>query len=914
MPHIKQTARVVDEDLADDSDDIHSGHTSDSNSDVPREYLIGFSDSIPLPWDKPSDNRATFTNLPLPKKPFPEPSSSGLLLSIDKTTKPVFDSVDCLGVQSCLFLVIWILLFFVADSDLRKLARYLRYNLSDAGRYAKELSKSRRISKSHSRDKRPDACRGSSKSKRVVDEDKTQSSKKNKCTVKYSYSNWPRYFFGDFFNGEFILASDDIPVDLKEAAFIAYWLSKYVFLGPTDECMSQGVFLLACVIAKGKRVPLAPLYLGGLYARLDHFFEQLRIAHGRFPVLAYIDEIFLQLFLFEHFPRFSPSRKLPTILPDKKASFRAWSWGSAYPSRCLEEVIDLEENFSFRPYTSSLHSDASDLHQFYSSDLENDRNEITTGKEGAYDFWLLCTFPTPLPGLIIMDRDYPFGSMICPITYRPDRVSRQLGWDQDPKNVEPSFYLIEDLMKKVLFQSVLPEYDPGLVVPFDIASGVTMEYVEYLECVKKHIRQYEGYFAAEIKSYTPVLVKDPYLMTGNLSPTTVANLEAKCYKSEPSSKRKCDDSAALAEPAKRGKLPSSNAKMVKRSPKKPLKPLVNASPPRVSAGSRVPPSSTSKAKGSYTVACSPMSSQSPVKGTSSLPGKTVKRRSPHLLSKMKTILNTPNNYVSVGDDDSQDEDNGGCSSPSTIGGVFGEGVAQDVFQDNPQVVAECENNVDSGVLYEGNSVGSNIEPIQMVLSSTASHADSRSPFPVSGSSSLTKESPVVTSCDSAHDEFEYFHDDAKALLSRFASSNPSLVLPVDLNPLFKRLGYQAFLNAWEFFTAHTFADLWDIHQDMVEIHLNNLKLFNFSGSLLEKLSSKLKPPSSRVLDFAREEILSKEYDSLSSDVSTFQERIDSLTAELNTKKAKLAGVSLEREQLAKTKEATSSVVTCDDLL
>ncbi|MED6149865.1 hypothetical protein PIB30_066697, partial [Stylosanthes scabra] len=57
--------------------------------------LNWISDSIPLPWVKPSDNRATFTNPPLPKKPFPEPPSSRLLLSIDKTTKHAFDSVDC---------------------------------------------------------------------------------------------------------------------------------------------------------------------------------------------------------------------------------------------------------------------------------------------------------------------------------------------------------------------------------------------------------------------------------------------------------------------------------------------------------------------------------------------------------------------------------------------------------------------------------------------------------------------------------------------------------------------------------------------------------------------------------------------------------------------------------------------------
>ncbi|MED6115649.1 hypothetical protein PIB30_092707, partial [Stylosanthes scabra] len=77
MPRVKQTARIVDEDPADDSDNTHSGHASDSDSDgaadVPREYSIGFSNSVPLPWVKPSDNRAVFTNHPLPKNPFTEP-------------------------------------------------------------------------------------------------------------------------------------------------------------------------------------------------------------------------------------------------------------------------------------------------------------------------------------------------------------------------------------------------------------------------------------------------------------------------------------------------------------------------------------------------------------------------------------------------------------------------------------------------------------------------------------------------------------------------------------------------------------------------------------------------------------------------------------------------------------------------
>ncbi|MED6107061.1 hypothetical protein PIB30_010507 [Stylosanthes scabra] len=182
---------------------------------------------------------------------------------------------------------------FYVDSCLCKLAKYLRYSLSNADRYAKKLTKSRRILKSHSKDKQFDARPGSYRSKGVVNEDQTQCSKKKKYVVKYTYSNWSRYYFRNFHNGKFVPAPDDIHVDLRKATFVSYWLNKYVFLRPVDECMSHEVFLLECLIARGKRVLLTPLYLGGLYARLDKFSEQLEIAHGRFSFLAYIDEIFL---------------------------------------------------------------------------------------------------------------------------------------------------------------------------------------------------------------------------------------------------------------------------------------------------------------------------------------------------------------------------------------------------------------------------------------------------------------------------------------------------------------------------------------------------------------------------------------------------------------------------------------------
>ncbi|KAL4315632.1 hypothetical protein AHAS_Ahas15G0204500 [Arachis hypogaea] len=328
MPRVK-LAEIVDSDPEDSSNSLGTDSSMDDMDDVPQEYAIEFSESVPQPWVKPSDKRAIFVDPPPIKKPFLDPPSSGSLLGMDKTMKSGFDSSDRrvfgefvekpsyqrqefpwtsfksevathvnkvwqkwvftvlfkeggnfvrrlelagvaeaihtsagLGVQRngydmsllwqrwCFqthtFLTSWgefsptledvvVLLqlpvfgsvdltLLRPDSDLLKLARRLQMSLSDAGRYAKELSKSRRAKKSSSKDEHP-KTRGSSRGKEVVGN--KQDSKKKKITVKYSYSNWSRYFFGDFLNGEFVPAPV-VPSDLREAAFVDYWRTSAI--------------------------------------------------------------------------------------------------------------------------------------------------------------------------------------------------------------------------------------------------------------------------------------------------------------------------------------------------------------------------------------------------------------------------------------------------------------------------------------------------------------------------------------------------------------------------------------------------------------------------------------------------------------------------------------------------------------
>ncbi|MED6160956.1 hypothetical protein PIB30_056189 [Stylosanthes scabra] len=72
--------------------------------------------------------------------------------------------------------------------------------------------------------------------------------------------------------------------------------------------------------------------------------------------------------------------------------------------------------------------------------------------------------------------------------------------------------------------------------------------------------------------------------------------------------------------------------------------------------------------------------------------------------------------------------------------------------------------------------------------------------------------------------------------------------------------------------------------------------------------------SSFVLHGDLNHLFKLEYDSLYFGVPALQERIVGLTIELSTIKAKLAGVILEHEQLARFEEGVPPVITYDDLL
>ena len=88
----------------------------------------------------------------------------------------------------------------------------------------------------------------------------------------------------------------------------------YVFIGLPNDAVSPGLFMVACLLAKGRRLPLDLMFLGNLYTWLDQAKEQLKTSFSHFDVNSFVATVFLQCFLFEHFPTYAPVRVIPEVI------------------------------------------------------------------------------------------------------------------------------------------------------------------------------------------------------------------------------------------------------------------------------------------------------------------------------------------------------------------------------------------------------------------------------------------------------------------------------------------------------------------------------------------------------------------------------------------------------------------------
>lgn len=127
---------------------------------------------------------------------------------------------------------------------------------------------------------------------------------------------------------------------------------------------------MAISLGQGKKLPLAPLFLGQLYKHLDLLAEDEVQGLSRFCVETYLSTSFLQVFLWQHFKGYAPIPANLNVVQKYLSDFDlsrvslplCCRWYYKKPSgRSLSACLDDPEGFCSLPYA--------DTDRLYSSNI-----------------------------------------------------------------------------------------------------------------------------------------------------------------------------------------------------------------------------------------------------------------------------------------------------------------------------------------------------------------------------------------------------------------------------------------------------------------------------------------------------------------------------------------------------------------
>lgn len=206
--------------------------------------------------------------------------------------------------------------------------------------------------------------------------------------------------------------------------------------GPEDG-IHPYVFPLVVKLAKGEKLALVPIFLGSLFYRLDECVHNLSKSMGRYTVVSHVNSAFLHLFLWERFSNLAPQPVqfeavtmrtieeedgIVKMVPNKPARMRAQRWSNLKQQRGkdLVDFIDSEKHFSLHPY--GLTSRGIVEAKLYEP-LEGKLVDVSAQRVSAELVrWMAIITPTLLP--------FVTKSKAGAVSYNPQRVMRQLGYDQ----------------------------------------------------------------------------------------------------------------------------------------------------------------------------------------------------------------------------------------------------------------------------------------------------------------------------------------------------------------------------------------------------------------------------------------------------------------------------------------------------
>ncbi|XP_059624660.1 uncharacterized protein LOC132267522 [Cornus florida] len=255
------------------------------------------------------------------------------------------------------------------------------------------------------------------------------------CSTKYpTHAQWYRYFFRDY--DQHSLRSVRGPGYGKRyelAAYLSYWLDRFIFEGKPEDGINERVFPLAAVLSRGHALPLAPMFLGTLYYRLSMLKQDWVRSLGRYEVTTYVSCSFLTLFLFERFPHYAPGPRTLCEKADGKLQCysHAMRWTNLTTPCRLGDYIDEFENFCARPYVVK-HDGI-----FYPTFCGGPEDAVVVLKDDNNTntlIFIAVVSKCALPYITETGKGT--------ITYNPCRIARQFGYDQGvprPTNCPESY-------------------------------------------------------------------------------------------------------------------------------------------------------------------------------------------------------------------------------------------------------------------------------------------------------------------------------------------------------------------------------------------------------------------------------------------------------------------------------------------
>ncbi|KAG8386160.1 hypothetical protein BUALT_Bualt03G0120200 [Buddleja alternifolia] len=205
--------------------------------------------------------------------------------------------------------------------------------------------------------------------------------------------------------------------EIEHEAFLAYWLSRFVFPFWRD-VIGRNVVSIAVHLARGTKIALAPAVLANIYQSLTLLKTRVVSARksggkkrqeGEITVSAPL--ALFQIWVWERFPSLRP----PNHNPVGKSEPRFARWHNLKKLEIKDlslEIDSADENFQWRPYSAVLSEIYKDTG--YWALIESDLSEDL---EGA----VRCLRTSELVGL----------EKNCIEQYLPHRVSMQFGMDQD---------------------------------------------------------------------------------------------------------------------------------------------------------------------------------------------------------------------------------------------------------------------------------------------------------------------------------------------------------------------------------------------------------------------------------------------------------------------------------------------------